>query len=291
MKTLVIGATGTVGSHVVRELLTRKVPVRVLTRNADKAKHLPAVESVVGDLGEPGTLGPAFDGVEAVFMLNALSRTETHEGLSGIHWAMAAKVKRFVYMSVHHADRHPLIPHFAWKLPVEGALKASGIPHTILRPNHFYQNDYWLRDAMLQHGVYPQPLGGVGVSRVDVRDIAEAAAIALTTDGHQGQTYAIVGPKTWTGVALAEAWSQALARPIAYPGDDLEAWEKTALQMLPAWIVYDVKIMFRTFQEKGLLGTPADVERLTKLLGHPPRSFEDFAKETATMWKEASVSS
>lgn len=291
MKTLVIGATGTVGSNVVRELLARKAQVRVLTRSADKTKSLTGVESVVGDLGEPGTLGPAFDGVDAVFMLNPVSKTETHEGLMGINGAWAAKVKRFVYMSVHHADRDPLIPHFASKLPVEGALKASGIPYTILRPSNFYQNDYWFREAMLQLGVYPQPLGDAGVSRVDVRDIAETAAIALTTSGHEGRTYDLVGPRPWTGTATAEVWGQALGRKVAYAGDDLDAWEKASLQMLPAWMVYDFRIMFRTFQEKGLLGTPADVERLTKLLGHAPRSFDDFARETAKMWNEAAVSS
>ena len=62
-------------------------------------------------------------------------------------------------------DRAPHLPHFGAKLPIEAAIKASGIAYTIVRPNNFYQNDYWYKDAMLQYGVYPQPLGGVGLSR------------------------------------------------------------------------------------------------------------------------------
>jgi uncharacterized protein YbjT (DUF2867 family) len=285
MKALVIGATGTVGSVVVRELLNRKVGVRALTRSGDKAKGLPeGVEPAVADIGEPTTLGPVFDGVDAVFMLNALSKMETHEGMMGLLAAKQARVKRFVYMSVHFADRDPLIPHFAAKVPVEKAIAASGIPYTILRPNNFYQNDAWFRDALLQYGVYPQPLGDAGVSRVDVRDIAEAATIALTTGGHEGRTYNLVGPKPWTGAVTAEAWGKALGRKIAYGGNDLDAWEKASLAYTPAWLVYDFKIMYRNFQEKGFLATADDVARLTTMLGHAPRGFEAYTQETAAAW-------
>ena len=68
-----------------------------------------------------------------------------------------ASVKRLVYVSVQNADVAAWLPHFGGKLGVEEAVKKSGIPSTILRPNNFYQNDYWFKDVMLQHGVYPQP--------------------------------------------------------------------------------------------------------------------------------------
>ena len=69
------------------------------------------------------------------------------------------------------------------------ALYEGIISFTILRANNFYQNDIWFKDALLQHGVYPQPIGNAGVSRVDVRDISDAAAIALTTNAHEGEMY------------------------------------------------------------------------------------------------------
>jgi len=286
MKILVIGGTGTVGSQVVRELLARKADVQVLTRSADKAKALPAgVQSVTGDLLDPNTVRAIFKGIDGVFMLNSVSTTETHEGLMALNGARLSGVKRFVYMSVHNLDQALHLPHFGAKLPIEIALQASGIPYTILRPNNFYQNDYWVKDAMLQYGVYPHPIGDVGCSRVDVRDIAEAAAIALTTNGHEGQTYNLVGPEVHTGQSTAQIWSQVLGKTIAYAGNDLEAWEKQSLQYMPAWMVFDFKLMFAFFQKHGLKATPADLERLTKLLGHQPRRFDDFAKETAKMWK------
>jgi len=138
---------------------------------------------------------------------------------------------------------------------------------------------------MLRYGVYPQPIGDLGLSRVDVRDIAEAAAIALTTPGHEGQTYNVVGPQAHTGKSTAEVWSRALGKTIAYGGNDLDAWEQESLQFLPGWMAFDFRLMYAFFQDKGLKATRADVERQTKLLGHAPRNFEDFAAETAKLWK------
>jgi uncharacterized protein YbjT (DUF2867 family) len=284
MKVLVIGGTGTVGSQVVRELLARKADVQVLTRDAGKARLQAGAQAVNGDLLDPGTVRSVFRQIDGVFLLNALSPTETHEGLMAVNGAMMSGVRRLVYMSVHDADKAPHLPHFGAKLPIETVVKSSGIPYTILRPNNFYQNDYRFKDAMQQYGVYPQPLGGAGVSRVDVRDIAEAAAIALTTGGHEGQTYNLVGPEAHTGQSTAAVWSRVLAKPIAYGGDDLDAWEKQSLQYLPAWMVFDFRMMYAFFQKNGLKATPADIDRQTRLLGHPPRRFEDFAKETAAAW-------
>jgi uncharacterized protein YbjT (DUF2867 family) len=287
MKILIIGGTGTVGSQVVRELLARKMDVRVLTRNADRAKSLPAdAQGVTGDLLDPGTVRSVFRGIDGVFMLNAVSATETHEGLMALNGIRMSGVKRLVYMSAHNLDQALHLPHVGSKLPIESVVKSSGIPFTILRPNNFYQNDYWFKDALLEHRVYPQPIGDIGLSRVDVRDIAEAAAIALTIDGHEGQTYNLVGPDVHTGQSTAEAWGRALGKPIAYAGNDLDAWEQQSLQYLPAWMVFDFRLMYAFFQEKGFKAVPSDVERLMQLLGHAPRSFENFAQETARMWHE-----
>ena len=286
MKILVIGGTGTVGSQVVRELRERNATVQVLTRNKDKVKVLPTgVEGVIGDLLDPDTVRSVFRGVDCVFMLLAVSTTETHEGLMAVNGMLMAGVKRIVYMSVHNLEQALHLPHFGSKLPIETVLKTSGIPCTVLRPNNFFQNDYWFRDAMIKHSIYPQPLGDIGLSRVDIRDIAEAAAIALMTSGHEGQTYNLVGSEVHTGKSTAEVWSRALGKTITYGGNDLDAWEKQSLQFLPAWMVFDFRLMYSFFQEQGLKATPSDRERLTKLLGHAPRKFEDFTMETAGIWK------
>jgi len=286
MNILVTGGTGMVGSQVVRELLARGEQVQVLTRDSTKAATLPAgVKAVTGDLSKVETVNRVFKGVDGVFLINTVSPTEVYEGLLSACAIREAKVKRVVYVSVQHADGAPWLPHFGGKLGVEQALLKSGVPSTILRPNNFYQNDYWFKDVLLQHGIYPQPLGDVGLHRVDVRDIAEAAAVALTTSGHEGQTYDIVGPEAHTGESTAQAWSRGLGRPVAYGGNDLEAWEKQSLQYMPDWAVYDFKHMYAFFQAKGLKASPETIERQTRLLGHVPRSFGAFVSETAAQWR------
>lgn len=285
MKALVLGGTGTVGSQVVRQLLARKAEVTVLTRNADKQRALPpGVTGIVGDLLDPVTVRSAFRGMDGVFLLNALGPAETHEGLMALNGARMAGVKRIAYLSVHNVDKAPHLPHFGSKLPIETAIKASRIPYTILRPNNFYQNDAWFKDALLQYGVYPQPIGPLGISRVDVRDIAEVAALALTTGSLDGQTVNLVGPDVLTGQRTAEIWSKVLGRTVAYGGDDMDAWEKQTLQYLPAFLAFDFRLMYEFFQREGLQATREDVALQTKILGSAPRPFEAYARETAEAW-------
>lgn len=285
MSMLVTGGTGTVGSAVVSELAAKGAEVKVLTRDPAKLKTVKGVTAVQGNLLEPATVRRVFDGVDSVFLLNAVSQTEATEALMAITGMRLAAVTRVVYLSVHHAEKAAWLPHFGSKVGVEEALKVSGIPFTILRPNNFYQNDYWFKDVILKYGVYPQPLGSVGTSRVDVRDIAEAAAITLTTKGHEGQCYDLVGPEAVTGESTAKSWSAALGKPIAYGGDDLEAWEKQQLQYLPAWMVFDFRSMYEHFQKHGLIASAEAIARQTTLIGHAPRAFDAFAQETAAAWR------
>lgn len=290
MKVLVIGGTGMVGSQVVRELLEREVEVTVLTRKSKQDANLPkGVHHLHGDLNEVETIRTMCKGMDGVFLLNVVSPTEAHEGLMAVNGIRMSKVKKIVYMSVHHADRAPYLPHFGAKLPIEMAVKDTGIPYTILRPNNFYQNDYWFKDTLIEYHVYPQPLGSAGVSRVDVRDIAEAAAISLTGDDYKYETINLVGPEALTGKGVAETWNRLLNKSIHYGGDNLDAWEKQSLEYMPDWMVFDFKLMYEYFQTEGFKGSREDISRQTEFLGHPPRNFEDFVKETAEKWKAESL--
>jgi uncharacterized protein YbjT (DUF2867 family) len=286
MRHLVMGGTGTIGSLVVAGLLKKGEDVSVLTRDAGKAKALPkGVKAVVGDLSNPDHYDGIFKDYDHLFLLTANGPTDLMEGLGAVNEARRTGAKRVVHLSIHDVEKCPEAPHFASKIAIEAALKQSGVPWTILRPNNFYQNDYWWKDALLQYGVYPQPIGDVGISRVDTRDIAEACVRALTEPGHVGKTYVLAGPDALTGDDCARAFSEALGRKVAYGGNDLVAWAKASRAYMPAWAVYDYALMYDAFQKKGLKASPAQLQETRTILGHEPRRFSDFAKETVASWK------
>jgi uncharacterized protein YbjT (DUF2867 family) len=283
MKMLVVGGTGTVGSAVVAQLRAIGVEPRVMTRSAEKAARLSAgTTHVVADLERPATLPAAFAGVDGVFLLLPVSQTETAQGLAGVEAARVAGVGRIVYMSVGMPPGSEVVPHIASKIPVEQAVQASGVPWTILRPNNFFQNDLWLRDAITTYGVYPQPLGPRGLNRVDVRDIAEAAANAFARG--VGGIVPLNGPRGLTGDDTARVYSEILKRPVRYGGDDLDLWAKQASAMFPPWMVHDFRIMYDYFIRNGAHASGSDFAAQQNLLGHAPRPFEAFVSELAREW-------
>jgi uncharacterized protein YbjT (DUF2867 family) len=285
MEYLVIGGTGTVGGEVVRDLLARGHRARVLTRSAAKAGTLPeGAEGVVGDLAYPAGLRQALAGVDGVFLAVPVHPDETRLGLNGVEAAKAAGVRRLVYLSVFGAETAAEIPHFASKVPIERAIRASGIPFTILRPNYFFQNDLGVAQVIAA-GVYPVPIGPVGVSAVDVRDIAVAAVNALTESGHEGHTYPLAGRDCLTGEAFAAAYGRHLGRQVVYGGDDLDAWAEGVKAFMPDWLVRDIRIMFERFQRHGLAATKDDLVAVRRVLGREPRRHDDFAAELAAQVK------
>lgn len=287
MNILVIGGTGTVGSLVVQGLLSRGGNVRVLTRSPEKSKALPkGAQGVVGDLKDPSSLPQAMQGIERVFLITPLSPTEAEEGINAVTAAKAAGVRHLVYLSVHDVEKAPHVPHFKSKIDVHKAIRESGMTYTLIKPNNFFQNENWFKQGLLEHGVYAQPIGDIGLSRVDARDIADAVVNALTQPGHEDKSYPLVGRDSLTGDDVAKIFSRHLKQDIRYGGNDVEAWGKQAVQMLPEWLVHDFKIMYEFFQKHGLKASKEDFAQQEKILGHAPRSFDAYVAETVLAWSK-----
>jgi uncharacterized protein YbjT (DUF2867 family) len=284
MKVLVTGGTGHVGSEVVKELKKRGADVRVLVRK--KGASLPdGVEVAVGDLLDPVSVQKALDRVDKLYLLNAVTPDELTQGLIVFGLAKKLKLKHVVYHSVFRVEHFKDVPHFASKLAIESALHEFDVPFTVIRPNYFFQNDASLKDPLTKAGIYPIPLGQAGISAVDIRDIAEAAAIALTTDGHQGKTYNLNGPQVLSGPKVASIWSALLGKEVRYIGEDMDTFEEQMRTHAPSWSAFDIRMMFQGYLERGFAAEKGDLKTLTDLLGHAPRSYEEFARETALEWQ------
>jgi uncharacterized protein YbjT (DUF2867 family) len=286
MTILVTGATGTVGRHVIEQLVQRGADVRALVRDPAKASFPAGVTLVQGDLLDVDSLRGAFSGVSTLFLLNAVVPDEFTQALIALNVAREAGVERVVYLSVIHSDRYVNVPHFAGKFGVERMIEQMGFNATILRPAYFINNDLTIKDVVLGYGVYPMPIGSKGLAMIDARDIGEIAAIELIRREQAAgplplDRINLVGPEALRGAEVAAIWSEVLGRPIAYGGDDTGAFEQNLRKFMPSWMAFDMRLMSERFLSEGMIPEAGDVARLTALLGRPLRSYRDFAAETA----------
>lgn len=286
MTILVTGATGTIGRQVIDQLVQRGASVRALVRDPAKADFPAGVGVVQGDLMDPDSLRGAFAGVSAFFLLNAVTPDEFTQALIALNVAREAGVERVVYLSVIHSDRFVNVPHFAGKCGVERMLEQMGFAATILRPAYFMNNELTIRDAVLDYGVYPMPIGGKGLAMIDPRDIGEIAAIELLRRANAAgplplERINLVGPDTLTGADAADIWSDVLGRPIAYGGDDTAGFEQNLRNFMPGWMAYDMRLMAERFISDGMVPEAGDVARLTTMLGRPLRNYRDYVAAIA----------
>jgi uncharacterized protein YbjT (DUF2867 family) len=284
MTILVTGATGNVGRNVVEQLISRGADVRALVRDPSKAAFPANVEIVRGDLLDVDTLRSAFSGVSTLFLLNGVVADEYTQALIALNVAREAKIERIVYLSVIHSDIYVNVPHFAGKFGVERMIEKMGLNATILRPAYYMDNEITIKEVVTGYGLYPMPIGDKGLAMIDARDVGEIAAIELVRR-EQSPTplplnrINLVGPDTLTGESAAAVWTNVLGRPIAYPGNDTAAFEQNLRQAMPSWMAFDMRLMADRFLSDGMRPDAGDVERLTKLLGRPLRSYRDYVAQ------------
>lgn len=282
MTILVTGATGRVGRHVVDQLISRDADFRVLTRDPAHAGFPAGVNVIQGDLLDIGSLRAAFSGISTLFLLNAVSADEFTQAIITLNIARECGIERVVYLSVFDAESAVNVPHFAVKSGAERMLKAMDFSATILRPTYFIDNEIMIREVIMDHGIYPMPIGNVGLAMVDARDIAEVAAIELIRREQAAgklplETINLVGPDTLTGTQAAAIWADVLGRSVVYGGDNPDAFEANMAGFMPTWMAYEMRLMAERFVSEGMIPQEGDRERLVTLLGRPLRSYREFA--------------
>lgn len=212
MSILVTGATGNIGSRLVRGLVAGGHKVRALTRSGEKAKFDGDVEVVTGDFMDKESLRRALDGVSRMYLLSAASDLEQHDA-NAIDAAKEAGLELVVKHSVTGAPgKGSLIPR--WHRAGEERLEASGIPYVFLRPASFTSNTLgWVASVKSASTVY-NPLGDAALPVVHPDDIADVAAVVLTAPGHAGKAYDITGPEALTTRQQADILGDVLGRPL-----------------------------------------------------------------------------
>jgi (4-alkanoyl-5-oxo-2,5-dihydrofuran-3-yl)methyl phosphate reductase len=279
---LVTGATGNVGSRLVRRLKEKGRAVRAFARNAAGKAWPDGVEAAPGDFTDRASLQKAMDGVEAVYLLSAGDQLSVHEA-NVIDAAKAAGVTLIVKHSVAGAQYNaPGFPR--WHRAGEERIEASGIPYVFLRPASFASNAlYWAGSIKGQGTVYGA-LGEAAIPVIDPEDIAESAATVLTTPGHEGKAYELSGPDALTTAQQVEAVGRAIGKDLKYVNVPDDAARQSMLGMGMSQAYVDAMIsLIQMLRGIGRIEPyPGDVETLT---GHKPRAFSQWAEANAAAFK------
>ncbi|RAK67155.1 SDR family NAD(P)-dependent oxidoreductase [Hymenobacter edaphi] len=285
---MVTGATGTVGSELVRALSNRGVHVRAGVHSVIKGDRLrqlnPAVQLVELDFQRPETLDVALTGVDRAFLLVPFVETQVEDSKRFIDAAKAAGVKQVVKLSAMGADAEPGIQLGRWHREAEQYLAQSGLAYAILRPNSFLQNFITYQGPSIrEQGAIYQPLGEGRVSYIDAFDIAEAAAALLTADvaRYHGRAFTLTGPEALSGHEVAAAIGAATGRPVRYVDVPEEA-ARQAMPGAPQWMI-DALMELNALGRAGYAAPiTADGQQLT---GQRPRTVQEFAQANRHAWQ------
>jgi uncharacterized protein YbjT (DUF2867 family) len=263
--TLVIGATGKTGRRVAERLRARDVPVRAGSRSS----------ATPFDWEDRSTWGPALDGAASAYVsfYPDLAVPGAPEAIAALaEAALESGTRRLVLLSGRGEEEAQR---------AEQALQASGVPEwTIVRCSWFDQNfseGYFLESLLA--GELALPAGAVLEPFVDVEDIADIAAAALTEDGHVGRLYELTGPRLLTFEDAVGEIAGAAGRPIRYVEVPLDAW---LAGMAKAGVPEDVLSLLGYLFSEVLDGRNAQLAHgVQEALGREPRDFRDYARAAA----------
>src|ERR687893_422588 len=283
-KVLVTGATGNVGSRVVGKLRDLGVPVRAFARDAGQAAAVlgDGVEVVVGDFADAASVRRALDGVEGVFLACANVPSQVEHETTVIDAAAGAGVRRVVKLSALGAEVGSPVAFWDWHGRIEDHLRASGIPFVMLRPAFNTTNLLGSAEGVRHEDTLFAPAGGASVSMIDPGDVAKAAAVALSTEGHEGRTYVLTGPEVMTFERVAEELSAATGRSIRFVAVPDEAARQALVGSgMPDFVAGQIVAVFGLLRRGVQDRTTDDVRRLT---GREPRPFAEFARDSADLF-------
>ena len=272
---LVTGARGNVGRHVVQELIARSMAVRVLTRRPEEAGFPAGVEVVRGDLARGTGLVDAFRAVDSVFLV----RVPGADGVARL--ARDAGVSRVVLLSSAAVELGPDNAIARTHQESEQAVLASGLSWTFLRPGAFSSNALAWAASIRSEGIVRAPFPEVATAPVDPRDVAAAAAVALSVDGHARRAYTLTGPELLTPRAQTAILGGVLGRPIAFEALTEDDARAEMAPFVPPSVAEGLMSLMRAQAHRPLGVT----DSVTAITGASARSFQAWARDYANLFR------
>jgi uncharacterized protein YbjT (DUF2867 family) len=287
---LVTGASGNIGSEVVKQLLSDAPYVSIKAalhsrQNVKKVKERDRVKVIPIEYNEPDTLRQALNDVDKLFLLTPDLPNAADLASNAVTEAKEAGIRHIVKQSVMGADLEADVGTMRLHRQVEKFIEQSGISFTFLRPNEFMQNFINFHSPSIKgNNAFYIPLEDAKVSLVDVRDIAAVAVKSLLDeDKHKNKTYLITGPEALSYHQVAEMLSNATGKKISYVNISEEE-AKVAMKEIGMsdWLINTVSELSDYFRKGKASEISSAVEEVTE---RKPISFYQFANDYAEAFR------
>ena len=283
---LVTGATGLNGGALVRLLSARGVPVRALVRNPTRAtpiSSLPNVEVVEGDMARPDTLTEPLRGVDRAMLISSSDPAMLEVQSNFIEAARKAGVRHVVKLSGIMPEVDSPFRFARMHGEAEQRLERSGIAFTHLRAGEFMHAYFRQVPAIVARGTFFLPMEDARIASIDVRDIAEVAAKALTEPGHEGKIYPLTGPEALSMAEVAEKLSTATGKPIRYA--NIAPEEARNAQLAAGVPPYTADALAELFAERRKGKESKVWPDIEDILGRRATTFDEFATRHAAIFR------
>ena len=272
---LITGATGTVGSEVVKQLVEKNEKVRVLARDPAKAKIKfgTTVEIVEGDFEDPASLRAALKNIEVAFLATAPSERMIEQETNFIAAAEATGLSRLVKLSNIMATPESIAPIGQSHGQIESRLAKSGISFTILRPGWFMSN-FFMDAQSVKTGQLHSAMKDGRIAFTHPFDVASVAVATLLNPVHSGHNYKITGPEALTYEEVAASFARVLGYPVKHVRVDNENLHAALKAItIPEFIIDEILKL-------GIMTRRGDLEMVThavqEVLGRPAYSLKQW---------------
>ncbi|WP_266363965.1 SDR family oxidoreductase [Tellurirhabdus rosea] len=288
IRVLITGSTGNVGLETLQALnrLPQRKDLFLIAATQQPERDRPLLAPLTDDLirfdfTNPASTQRALEGVEKVLLIRPPQLADVKKFFDPLVRQMQqAGVRQVVFLSLQGVESNAYTPHHK----IELILRESGMAYTFLRPSFFMQNlSTTHRKEIQERNEIFVPAGNGRTAFIDVRDIAEVAALALATDDHLNQAYELTGSEALTYYEIADMLTAVLGRKITYKDPSILRflWRKRIQEGVPLSFVM-VMIALYTVSKAGKADTLTDV--LPGLLGRPPILFRQFAEDMKKVW-------
>jgi uncharacterized protein YbjT (DUF2867 family) len=278
MPLLITGATGEIGSRVVRQLVLRGVRPRVLTRSEKKAHSLfgRQVDVCVGDLSAPASMKGAFQGVDTVFLVNVGPEIPERDKEAAL-MAREAGVRRIVKLSSLDVEQGLAIG--SWHEKGEAAIRDVGIPFTFIRPTGFMSNLIAWAHSIKTEGIVRSSTADGQRPFIHPEDIAAVVVAVLLGNEHSGKALPLTGPESLTFGDATKIIGEAIGKHLSYQViSDEEARQRYSKVSASREETEAHVALWKAIREGRLAATSDGIEQI---LSRKPMGLKQWAAENA----------